>query len=447
MANIFGLEAPLSKMAISNAHGEDSPYFAGWKAYNEDPYDAKKNPSGVIQMGLAENQVSFDLLENYLEEHPEAYSWSSGPSSFRENALFQDYHGLQSFRKAIAGFMEKIRSHRAKFDPERIVLTAGATAANELLTFILADPGDALLVPTPYYPGFDRDLQWRTRVSIVPIPCHSTNSFQLTLQSLETAYADAEASNLRVKALLITNPSNPLGISSPRTLLEDILDFISKKNIHLISDEIYSGSVFDATDFVSIAEIAEERSHISSEKIHIVYSLSKDLGLPGFRVGALYSYNDRVVKTARRMSSFSLVSSQTQKTLSFMLSDEEFSLKFIETNRMRLKERHSCVVKELRDSGIECLKGNAGLFCWVNLGEFLEKKNREEELKLWKVILDEVKLNISPGSSCHCSEAGWFRVCFANMSKETLEVALRRLREFSEKIRGRRRSPNGEICT
>lgn len=53
----------------------------------------------------------------------------------------------------MASFMEQIRGGRAKFDPDRVVLAAGATGANELLTFILADPGDALLVPTPYYPG------------------------------------------------------------------------------------------------------------------------------------------------------------------------------------------------------------------------------------------------------------------------------------------------------
>ena len=56
-------------------------------------------------------------------------------------------------KQAMAGFMEQIRGGRAKFDPDRLVLTAGATAANELLTFILANPGDALLLPTPYYPG------------------------------------------------------------------------------------------------------------------------------------------------------------------------------------------------------------------------------------------------------------------------------------------------------
>jgi len=92
-------------------------------------------------------QVSFDLVEKYLEEHPDNFN------SFRENALFQDYHGLKSFRTAMASFMEQIRGGRAKFDLERILITGGATAANELLTFILADPNDALLVPTPYYPG------------------------------------------------------------------------------------------------------------------------------------------------------------------------------------------------------------------------------------------------------------------------------------------------------
>lgn len=57
----------LSKVAESETHGEDSPYFAGWKAYDENPYDEISNPSGVIQMGLAENQVinwSLNILVN-----------------------------------------------------------------------------------------------------------------------------------------------------------------------------------------------------------------------------------------------------------------------------------------------------------------------------------------------------------------------------------------------
>ncbi|TXG61528.1 hypothetical protein EZV62_012891 [Acer yangbiense] len=422
----------LSNIATSDTHGENSPYFAGWKAYDENPYNESSNPSGVIQMGLAENQVSFDLIEEYLEQHSEASTWGQGAPGFRENALFQDYHGLKSFRQAMASFMEKIRGGRAKFDPDRVVLTAGATAANELLTFILADPGDALLVPTPYYPGFDRDIRWRTGVKIVPIHCDSSNNFQITPQAMEAAYKEAESMKMKVRGVLITNPSNPLGATIQRTVLGEILDFVTRKNIHLVSDEIYSGSAFSSSEFVSIAEILEARKYKNSERVHIVYSLSKDLGLPGFRVGTIYSYNDKVVTTARRMSSFTLISSQTQHLLACMLSNEKFTENYIKTNRERLRKRYEMIIEGLKNSGIECLTGNAGLFCWMNLSPLLEKPTTEGELALWDSILKQVKLNISPGSSCHCSEPGWFRVCFANMSEQTLEVALKRIHDFMQ---------------
>ena len=270
-------------------------------------------------------------------------------------------------------------------------------------------------------------------MNIIPVHCDSSNDFQITLEALESAYAEASAAKITVKGLLLTNPSNPLGKAISRSILEDALDFVIEKNIHLISDEIYSGSVFSSTEFVSVAEILESRGYDNAERVHIVYSLSKDLGLPGFRVGTIYSYNDRVVTTARRMSSFTLISSQTQKMLASMLSDEEFTEKYIRINRERLRKRHRFIIEGLKSAGIECLQGNAGLFCWMNLGPLLEEPTREGELRLWDLILHEVRLNISPGSSCHCSEAGWFRVCFANMSQQTLEVALRRIKSFVRK--------------
>ena len=50
--------------------------------------------------------------------------------------------------------MSEIRGNKVAFDPNHIVLTAGATSANETLMFCLAEPGDAFLLPTPYYPGY-----------------------------------------------------------------------------------------------------------------------------------------------------------------------------------------------------------------------------------------------------------------------------------------------------
>lgn len=425
----------LSKIATSDQHGENSPYFDGWKAYDSDPYHPTQNPNGVIQMGLAENQLSFDLIEEWIKKNPRAsICTSEGVNQFKDIAIFQDYHGLPEFRKAIAKFMGKVRGDRVTFDPDRIVMSGGATGANEMIMFCLADPGDAFLVPSPYYPAFDRDLRWRTRVQLLPIHCESSNNFQITKEALEEAYENAINSNINVKGLILANPSNPLGTILEKQALIDLVTFINKRQIHLVCDEIYGATVFSSStrDFISISEIIQEMQFVNRDLIHIVYSLSKDMGLPGFRVGIVYSYNDDVVSCGRKMSSFGLVSSQTQHLLASMLSDEEFVAHFLAESAKRLANRHTKFVNGLQEIGIKCLESNAGLFFWMDLRSLLKQDDDsfEAEMMLWRVIINDVKLNVSPGSSFHCKEAGWFRVCFANMDDQTVEVALKRIRMF-----------------
>ncbi|XP_044477483.1 1-aminocyclopropane-1-carboxylate synthase-like [Mangifera indica] len=425
----------LSKIASGNGHGENSPYFDGWKAYETDPYHPTKNPNGVIQMGLAENQLCFDLVQQWLLNNPEAsICTAEGVNDFRNIAIFQDYHGLPEFRNAVAKFMGKVRGNRVKYDPDRIVMSGGATGAHETVAFCLADPGEAFLVPTPYYPGFDRDLRWRTGVQLVPVECYSSNNFEITREAMEAAYQKAQEDNITIKGLLLTNPSNPLGTYLHRETLRSLVNFINEKNIHLVCDEIYAATVFSGQrDFISISEIIEEDTACNRNLIHLVYSLSKDMGFPGFRVGIIYSYNDTVVSCARRMSSFGLVSSQTQHLIASMLSDDEFVDGFLMESAKRLAKRHRAFTCGLSQVGIGCLKSNAGLFLWMDLHHLLKEQTYEAEMKLWKVIIDEVKLNVSPGSSFHCPNPGWFRVCFANMDKETMEVALSRIRSFMRK--------------
>ncbi|XP_060192976.1 1-aminocyclopropane-1-carboxylate synthase 3-like [Lycium barbarum] len=424
----------LSKKATCNSHGQDSSYFLGWEEYEKNPYDEIRNPKGIIQMGLAENQLSFDLLESWLAQNPDAAGFKrNGESIFRELALFQDYRGLPAFKDALVQFMAEIRGNKVSFDSNKLVLTAGATSANETLMFCLTDPGDAFLLPTPYYPGFDRDLKWRTGAEIVPIQCTSSNGFRITESALEEAYQEAKKRNLKVKGVLVTNPSNPLGTTLSKQELELLLTFIAKKQIHLISDEIYSGTVFNSPKFVSVMEVLIENNYMHTDvwdRVHIVYSLSKDLGLPGFRVGAIYSNDEMVVSAATKMSSFGLISSQTQYLLSAMLSDKKFMKKYVSENQKRLKKRHEMLVRGLKKIGISCLDSNAGLFCWVDMRHLLSSNTFDAEMELWKKIVYEVALNISPGSSCHCTEPGWFRACFANMSENTLNIAIQRLKDF-----------------
>ncbi|KAI9088973.1 hypothetical protein K1719_029252 [Acacia pycnantha] len=158
-----------------------------------------------------------------------------------------------------------------------------------------------------------------------------------------------------------------------RNELNLLIDFISDKaDMHLISDEIYSGRVFDC---------------------------------PGFAIRSS-------PKTTSR-----------------------------KTNRDSNDDK-KCLSQGLK-AGISCLKSNAGLFCWVDMRHLLQSNTFEAEMELWKKIVYDVRLNISPGSSCHCTEPGWFRLCFANMSEDTLDLAMKRLNAFvaeSAGGNGRRKS-------
>ncbi|XVE77206.1 hypothetical protein DITRI_Ditri13aG0042900 [Diplodiscus trichospermus] len=420
----------LSRIATNDRHGENSPYFDGWKAYDSNPFHPTQNPDGVIQMGLAENQLCFDLIKKWILENPDAsICTAEAVDKFKDIAIYQDYHGLREFREAVAKFMGRVGGSRVTFDPNRIVMSGGATGANETVMFCLADPGDAFLVPSPYYPGFDRDLRWRTGLEIVPVYCKSSNNFRITRAALEEAYEKAQSSNINVKGVIIANPSNPLGTILDRETMRNLVCFINEKNIHLVCDEIYAATVFSSPRFISIAEIIQDMD-CNHDLIHIVYSLSKDMGFPGFRVGIVYSFNDVVVNCARKMSSFGLVSSQTQYLLTSMLSDEEFLGNFLSESSNRLAKRYHVFTKGLEQVGISCLKSNAGLFFWMDMRPLLKQQTVEGEMELWHVIINEVKLNVSPGSSFQCCEPGWFRVCFANMDDETVEVALDRIQAF-----------------
>ncbi|MFQ6637043.1 hypothetical protein Gotur_012694 [Gossypium turneri] len=421
----------LSKIATNDRHGENSPYFDGWKAYDNNPFHPTQNPNGVIQMGLAENKLCFDLIKKWIMENPDAsICTAGGVDKFKDVAIFQDYHGLKEFREAIAKFMGRVGGNKVTFDASRIVMSSGATGANETIMFCLVNPGDAFLVPSPYYPGFARDLRWRTGLEIVPVDCKSSNNFRITRAAMEDAYEKAQKWNLNVKGIMIANPSNPLGTTLDIETMRSLVAFVNEKNIHLVCDEIYAATVFDSPRFVSVAEVIQDMDCCNRDLIHIVYSLSKDMGIPGFRVGIVYSFNDDVMLCARRMSSFGLVSSQTQYLLASMLSDDGFVGNFLRESSKRLANRHYVFTKGLEQVGISCLTSNAGLFFWMDMRLLLKEQSFEGEIELWRVILNEVKLNVSPGSSFQCSEPGWFRVCFANMDDETVEVALNRIRAF-----------------
>ena len=138
--------------------------------------------SNHFRFPLCYSQLCFDLIKKWILENTDAsICTAEGVDKFKDIAIYQDYHGLKEFREvekysktfasdqqimaafsdqlllllqAVAKFMGRVGGNRVTFDPNRIVMSGGATGANETVMFCLADPGDAFLVPSPYYPGY-----------------------------------------------------------------------------------------------------------------------------------------------------------------------------------------------------------------------------------------------------------------------------------------------------
>ena len=309
-------------------------------------YDAQTCPHGALQLSVAENQMLEDLLVPALTD----FSSQAGFAS--DLIYYQPTQGRPGLRIAFCKYLERLLnlSSSRRLNPDNLVVGAGCNAVLENLCMTLANEGNAVLIPTPYYAAFEFDLVARANLSIVPVHTMQQDylgdipkeAYYPTKQVLNEAYDKALDAGTPPKILLLSHPNNPLGICYPPKVIQECIDWCRDHQVHLISDEIYAGSVYKEGVFTSALKLAGDGD--LGDYIHFVYALSKDFGLSGLRVGAVYTENEHIQLPLQKLNDLCQISSQTQVTVEQMLStrdddDEYWTDSFRKENCSRIQAR------------------------------------------------------------------------------------------------------------
>lgn len=181
---------------------------------------------------------------------------------------YPDNRGEPALREAVA---QKLSRDAAA----EILITDGATLGIYAALMALLGPGDDILVPDPIYDAYQSPIQLTGgRACAVKSRCEG-GRFRLPIEELEAACTPATC------AVLLNTPWNPVGTVFTQSELSGIADFVCRRNLTLISDEIYECITYDGHSHISPAAVSAEMR----ERSVIVNSLSKTYAMPGWRLG------------------------------------------------------------------------------------------------------------------------------------------------------------------
>lgn len=325
--------------------------------------------------------------------------------------------GLPALREAIAGFYEQ--AHGLKLSPDRVVVTAGASAALLLLTAALVDPGDEVLVGDPSYPC-NRQFLSAFGADVRLVPTDAASRFQLDLAALQ------RHGSARTKGLMIATPSNPTGTSVPPAELAAICEWARAQGAWRIVDEIYlnlSDAQADGTPAPTV--LAADAGAC------VINSFSKYFGMTGWRLGWAV-VPEALVPAMERLAQNYYICAPTPAQLAALACFTPESIAVCEARKREFAQRRSLVLQGLRDIGLPVpVPPDGAFYVYIDVSQ-----TGLDAMGFCEQSLQQAHVALTPGHDFGASEAGRFvRLSYA-ASREDLVEGLARLGRFVAGLRG-----------
>jgi len=292
-------------------------------------------------------------------------------------------------------------------DAQRIVVTAGASAALQLACLALFEPGDEVLMPDPSYPC-NRHFVAAAGASARLLPASAEARFQLDAAGVRAHW------NAHTRGVLLASPSNPTGTSIARAEMAAIADAVRRRGGVTLVDEIYLGLSYDDAFGHSALEHGED--------IVSINSFSKYFSMTGWRLGWMVLPPELVAPVEKLAQNLYICPSTVAQQAALACFDDE-SMAEYERRRAEFRRRRDFVVPALQALGLQVpVVPDGAFYAWADCSAFSSSS--------WDFCFDMMKrahVALTPGRDFgpHAAER-YLRLSFASSMAE-LDQALQRL--------------------
>ena len=328
--------------------------------------------------------------------------------------------GIKELREVIS--QKLLTDNNLECNPEDILVSPGAKASLMHILMSVCDLRDEVIIPSPYWVSYTSLVELYDAFPIL-LPAKSSNRFKISAEQL----SEVIDSLVNPKALILNSPNNPTGAVYSKKELEEIAEVCLKKDIIIISDEIYERLIYDGHEHVSIASISKE----IRENTILINGVSKAFAMTGWRLGYAAGPSD-IIKCASRIQSHttSCVNSITQKAAVVALSKNNGS---VEKMRMEFEKRRNYLVEELNKiNNVSCTKPKGAFYAMPDVSYFIKNN---EELKnsndLAKYLLRNYHIAVVPGSAFGAE--GFVRFSYAT-SMENIKKGVKLFKQGLENL-------------